>query len=428
MPRVCIISPGALGSNPRVVKEANTLQQDGWEVDVISTRTLEEVDARDADVLASANWRSHRIDLTDRLAWRARRLLQMAARGLFNVTRQATWAEHGYSAFSAPLKAMARRIPADLYIAHYPAALPAAVSAVARHGGQYAFDAEDFHLGDLPGGPASQGPNRLLQAIERRRLPGCAYMTAASSGIADAYEETYGIARPTVVLNVFPRAHAPATPSPAGTATPGPSIYWFSQVIGPDRGLECAIRALSMARSRPHLYLRGMPAVGYLDNLHTLAREAGVADRLHILRPAPPTEMERLAARYDLGYAGETGRTRNRRIALTNKQFTYLLAGVPTLLSDIPSHRQIAEEMGEAARLFATDNPASLAAVLDDILSDADQLARMRAVAFQLGQKRFNWDVEQAALLRCARGVLGGEKSVARTGSGAEGESPCVQP
>ena len=109
--------------------------------------------------------------------------------------------------------AAAKRVPADLYIAHYPAALPAAAIAARRHGALYAFDAEDFHLGDWPEGPgASSSKRRLIRAIEGRYLPGCAYVTAASPGIADAYAEAYGIARPTVAAECLPPRAGAAGP------------------------------------------------------------------------------------------------------------------------------------------------------------------------------------------------------------------------
>lgn len=405
--RICIVTPGALGSNPRVVKEAQALHEAGNEVTVIATRTLADVDRRDETVLAAAPWRAHRLDFTVRGgAWWFRRVAQTAYALAFSIFKSADLADQAFSAFTGPLSAAAKRVPADLYIAHYPAALPAAAIAARRHGALYAFDAEDFHLGDLPDRPAYGPQQRLIRAIERRYLPGCAYLTAASPGIVDAYVEAYEIARPTVVLNVFPCAQAPSSPTPAGTAEPGPSVYWFSQTIGPDRGLECAVQAIGRARVRPHLYLRGSPASDFLDRLQTIASAAGAAGRLHILTPAAPSEMERLAASYDAGFVGETGQTANRRIALTNKLFTYLLAGLPMVLSDIPAHRIFAPEIGDVARLYTTDDADSLAGALDSLLGDPALLAAARAAAFRLGQMRFNWDVEKAKLVEKVGAVL----------------------
>ena len=70
-----------------------------------------------------------------------------------------------------------------------------------------------------------------------------------------------------------------------------------------------------------------------MDELHLIARQIGVSEHLHFLPMAAPGQMETLAAPYDIGLCGEIGHTPNRKIALTNKQFTYLLAGLPALMS-----------------------------------------------------------------------------------------------
>jgi glycosyltransferase involved in cell wall biosynthesis len=295
---------------------------------------------------------------------------------------------------------------ADLYVAHYVAALPAAARAAKRHGGLFAFDAEDYHLGDLPDSAGNEFEKSLIRAIERRYLPYASYVTAASPGIADAYAREYGINRPTVILNTFPKAQAPIVPTSSGVTRPGPSVYWFSQTIGPNRGLECAVRAIAMAKSAPHLYLRGILAMGYGRTLAALAQEVGAGDRVHVLDPASSTEMERLASKHDLGLVSESGETQSRRIALTNKLFTYLQAGIPAVLSDIPAHRTFAGESNGAVFLYRTEDSESLAGVLNELLGDRERLASARMRAFQLGQDRFNWDLEQELFLGCVRRSL----------------------
>jgi hypothetical protein len=405
--RICIITPGALGSNPRVVKEAGALHDQGHSVHVISTRTLDLVDERDADVLDTAPWSSERIDLRSRWAWRARRMGQITARMLNRAA--GLEAAKAHSAMAPVLAARAREHPADLYIAHYVAALPAAALAARRHGGLYAFDAEDYHLGDLPDRPEFVEEKRLIRSIEGRWLPGCAYVTTASPGIAAAYHAEYGIPLPTTVLNVFPRSQAIAAATARGAAQPGPSVYWVSQTIGPDRGLEAAVEAVGVARSRPHLYLRGALAEGFGEVLQRLAKVHGAAGRVHLLEPCAPSQMERLAADYDVGLAAETGHTTNRKIALTNKQFVYFLAGLPAVLSDIPAHRTFAVQAPGAVRLFEAESSTALARAFDDLLCDPAGLAQARREAYDLGQARFNWDIEKLKLLACVERALNGQ-------------------
>ncbi|HEX5959494.1 MAG TPA: glycosyltransferase, partial [Hyphomicrobiaceae bacterium] len=340
-----------------------------------------------------------RIDLRSRRRWRLLRAGQMAARVAHEVSGLAHAADAGHSAFMLPLRRAALATPADLYIAHYPVALPAVAAAAARHGGRYAYDAEDFHLGDWPDEPGYDIERQLVRSIEGRYLPGCAHVTAASPGVADAYAEAYGIARPCVVLNAFPLAQASPRPTPAGAASPGPSLYWFSQTIGPDRGLECAVRAIALARTRPHLYLRGTPAAGYGSSLMKLAREVGATGRVRLLPPDEPDRMEELAAVYDLGLIAETGHTASRRLCLTNKLFSFLLAGIPPLMSDTQGHRWFAKEANLLDLVYPREDATALAQLLDGLLGDCARLSAARTQAWQLGQEQYNWEREQGALV-----------------------------
>ena len=87
-------------------------------------------------------------------------------------------------------------IPAELYIAHNLGALPAACAAAAKHGSRVAFDAEDFHSGQLSA-PSDAHAAAVARSAERRYLPRCAYVTAAAPGIAEAYRDLCGIPLPT---------------------------------------------------------------------------------------------------------------------------------------------------------------------------------------------------------------------------------------
>jgi glycosyltransferase involved in cell wall biosynthesis len=413
--RICIITPGHLATNPRVVKEADALAEAGHAVSVITGDFV--AWARDADrEFAARPWHVERRLTFGPLAAKPARIAQIlrqrSARFLFRMglsqshARRAAWHPIGLD-----LILEAKKVKADLYIAHYVAALPAAALAATYHGALYAFDAEDFHLGDLPQEPEHAFTKNLIRSVEEYWLAGCAYVSAASPGIAKAYAAAYGVPEPTVLLNVFPLSHAPAKATSAGSVRPRPSLYWFSQTIGPDRGLQCAIRAIALAVSKPHLYLRGTLAAGCERQLKQLADQAGVADRLHFLPPALPSQMEELAAQFDLGLSGETRHTLNKEVALGNKLFSYLLAGIPVVMSDTPAHCGLASELGEAARLYPEDDSRSLAAALDGFLCDPQVLARARVAAFNLGQQRFNWTMEKVKLLGLVNRVLSERKA-----------------
>jgi hypothetical protein len=303
------------------------------------------------------------------------------------------------------LRAAAFRERADLYIAHYVGALPAAAAAARHHGTALGFDAEDYHSGEGTGGGAEEFRMEMVQRIEETLLPRCRHLTAASPLIGRAYTAQYGVS-PTTLLNVFPLSMAPSSGAPA---SPGPGLraYWFSQTIGLDRGLQSFLQAMAKATSRVTLDIRGSNRWGHGDTLLALARELGIGDRVRLLPMAPPAEMVSLAAAYDLGLSLETDVTRSRKLCLTNKIFTYLLAGIPSMMSDTPAQRELAPQLGAAGPLVSLEDPQGMAESLDR-LAVPSSLGQAKAEALRLGRERFNWDYEKRFLLESVAAALAG--------------------
>jgi glycosyltransferase involved in cell wall biosynthesis len=407
--RVCLITSGPIGSDPRLVKEARALHLHGAKVQVISiiTSLLPHLLRRNESVLAGVDWPCVQIQSGSR----AKRILPAMAQKLARLLLRAGCHSTGLAvrAFNRTTQALRRealRHPADLYIAHNLAALPAAAAAAQRHGARLGFDAEDFHSGELPEELAWNFDRGLARTLEAHYMPRCDVVTAASPGIARAYAASCGIPEPHTVLNVFPRTEAAEGPVREGPRPPGPSLYWFSQTTGPGRGLEEVIRAMGSTRTRPHLHLRGTVAAAYRQELESLAHAHGLEGRLHFLDPEAPAEMARLAAQYDLGLAMEPGGTPNSRLALSNKIFTYLLAGVPSIASATTAQAELALEAPGAVFLYPPGDAEALAALLDGILESPARLAESRTRAWDLGQNRFNWDQEQHAFLEIVNQAL----------------------
>ncbi len=408
--RICLVSPSHLSLNPRLVKEARALRAAGHMVEIVCARYTSWGMAADRELAADlgrVTWVPFGPQEASKITYLRqtviRRLADMLSRaGLWRVSAIAARAQHP---IAGDLARAVRRIQADHYVAHYIAALPAVSAAARAHGKRYSFDAEDFHLGDLPNRPKHRFERRLIRAVESRFLPGAATITVAAPLIAKAYAREYAIPRPTTVLNLFPRSAAAPAPTESGTVAPGPTIYWFSQVIGPGRGLELLLQAAARAASRPHLFMRGVLTAGYGQKLRDIAAGLGMDNRLHFLDRIPPDVLERDGAQFDLGYVGERAETTNRAIALTNKLFSYLSSGLPMLISDIPAHRDILPKLSIAAECFLQDDAADLATKIDLMLEPA-RLAQSRKFAWALGQGAFAWESEAPRLVDAIIGTM----------------------
>lgn len=399
--RICLLTSAHLSYNPRLLKEADALAEAGHRVRVVSL-DLEPLKREwDRRLMATRTWEHMPLHVT-RPRW------------LIAGTRQKVLERHprlwrgacedlAFSRYLPLLTKLASSRPADLFIAHTLQALPAAHRAARAQGAKLGFDAEDFHRGELPDVPETALTRTLVARIERKYIPLCDYVSAASAGISRAYAERLQIAPPRVILNAFPLIQrsgtTPASELAQERRAEGLSLYWYSQVIGAGRGLPDAVNALALLRGNAHLHLRGIWADGFRSELMGLAQRLGVDRRIHVLPSVPPEQLVERSAQHDVGLAGEMGHTENGKLAVSNKLLTYLLAGVAVAASDVPAQREILAASPEAGFLYPPGAPRTLAAGLQVWLDNPVALERAKDASRRLGESRFCWELEKEKLL-----------------------------
>ena len=399
--RYCLVTAAHPCNDPRLVKEADLLHAVGHEVTVVGIEHEGELAARDRTLHESRGWRlASVVARRDHSRWRwfGCSAAQRAARRVYGFGgRFRAIRDQAASRYVVPLGRAAARAAADVYVAHTLEALPAAAHAARARGARLVFDIEDLHSGQLPDDERYDGERALARDVERTYLSTCDRLIASSQGIAEEIVKCYGIAMPTVVLNVFPAAEAVSTKRINARGTPR-SLYWFSQVIGAQRGVEQAVEALSLIEFPTMLHLRGRADAAFLRHLHDLAARHGVADRLKFHQTAHPDRLVALAAEHDIGLALEPGFSRNNVLATSNKVFTYMLAGLAIVASDTRGHTDVLSEHPGAV-LFRRGDARDLASKLSMVLRSPESLTRMQHASRALATERYCWEREQWTLL-----------------------------
>ncbi len=397
-----------------MLKAADALAGAGYRVRVVSTRHVDWATAADAEVRRSREgaWEWTVVDYTRRSGRRtslqsALRLRLMRALAIgFGLRRvPLSLTARAYSRVHPELLRAALAGPADLFYGGTTGALAAVALAGRRARAPYALDLEDYHSAEQDDGPGSQVTHGLAEGVERVVLRDAAFLTASSAPIARAYAAKYAVS-PVPIHNTFPLPAAAPDLSP-GTAE-GLRLYWFSQTIGPRRGLEDAARAMGLAGIPGELHLRGRATPGYLERLRRLVES--VAPQLTIVHhePAAPDAMVELCRGYDVGLALEQGHVTSRALCLTNKAFTYMLGGLAVALTDTPGQRPLGLELGQGAFLYAPGDAGALAAGLKRWSEDRALLACAKARSWQAARRRWHWEHpdERGALLRAVARAL----------------------
>jgi glycosyltransferase involved in cell wall biosynthesis len=409
MAKICLLTPTQPSINPRLVKEADALVEAGHQVHVLCSHTVPWADDSDEILLRTRRWACSYVGGAPgsaRYWWtRLRHGVIRRFPQTWGLAREcARWA---LSRITPDLQIAAFQFEADLYVAHYVGALTAAGAVAKKKGALLAFDAEDFESGYYEYKTGPQPIDLLAEEVERQYLPHCCYVTAASPGIAAAYAAKYGIPTPTSILNVFPLAERPL--QFRETNPDGPlRLYWFSQTIGPGRGLENVIHAMAILRDCDiELYLRGRCSSGYEVLLRRAARDSGLdVTKIIFCPPAPTDDMIKLSAEYDVGLALEQPTSPNRDLCLTNKIFSYLLAGNAVAATATTGQRTILETIDPAGFLYEAGDSEALARGLRFWHDDRSELQRARRAAWSVGTHKFNWDLEKKTLVEVVNRVL----------------------
>jgi glycosyltransferase involved in cell wall biosynthesis len=415
-PAICLVSSLHLCYNPRLLKEADALHEAGSSERVVAMRVDPAKAEWDKRLLSSRDWRLDVVDachdnLAGRFTWFKSALRQRFHQRSGWLRQQRSGSEMAFNRYFPEMCRLVAHERADLFIAHNLQALPVAAFAARRWHARLGFDAEDFHRGEISEKDADRAPLReLIMAIEQKHIPNCDYLTAASDGIGDAYATTLGVSKPVTILNAFPlserQGHTPNEELQRERQGPGLSLYWYSQVIGADRGLKDVLQALALLPPEVSLHLRGVWAGGFESVFRKQAEELRVIDRVFILPPAPPDQLVERAAQHDVGLALEAGETENRRIAVTNKILNYFLAGLAIVATNVPGQRAILESAPEAGFLFRPGDAESLAANLSEWLRHPAKLRLARGRSKYYGESRFCWEAEKGKLFAGVESAL----------------------
>lgn len=397
--RILIITNGHLCRNPRPLKEAETLGRAGYEVTVLTVRNHTPSQVYDRELLQGAPFQHEIVDMLDlgHPAVLGRRLLLWLARR--TTGRRGLGAVHSLGPAGALLR-QARRLSADLTIVHNEVSHWVGVRLL-DDGRRVAADIEDWHSEDLLPAEQARRPCRLLREIERVLLQRAIYTTTTSHALAEALHACHGGRRPEVITNSFPLQPNPLSGPPGDP----PSFFWFSQTLGPSRGLESFFGAWVRVQRPSRLVLLGEPYAGFdaqLLNGLPSARRAAVS----LLPLVPPAKLPGVIAVHDIGLALERTDIPSRDLTITNKILQYLNAGLAVVASDTAGQREVLARAPDAGLLVNLSDAVVTAAALDHLLGDRAELMRRQQAARRLAEEVYCWEREAPRLLSLVADAL----------------------
>jgi glycosyltransferase involved in cell wall biosynthesis len=394
-----------------MVKEADALANAGYLVTVLYVYWNKWGTEFDKELIASKKWEAICIGGDPQY----KRITYFISRAIYKLTKTLT--RNAKTVLAADITAAragyfltkaAKKQVADLYIAHNIGALPAVVAAAKLNKKPCGFDAEDFHRYEVHDDDNHEDV-MLKSAIENKYIPQLNYFTTSSPQIANAYKKLFKGLKPTVLLNVFPKGGLNIKVNEPNENQPI-KLFWFSQTIGPNRGINDVIDAL-------HLINALNLANKDLFELHLLGDILPTTDgfineitknsiKIEFHKPLPPDDIISFASQFDIGLALENKRPLNRDICLTNKIFVYMQAGLAIIASDTTAQKDFIDLNNNIGQVYKKEAPETLAALLLTYYKDRQLLNASKKASLRLAHKQYNWETESVKFLALVEKTL----------------------
>lgn len=282
----------------------------------------------------------------------------------------------------------ALRVPARVYHASDLYVLPALYAAARRYGARLAYDARELypHVGATAGRPWARLFWSLLEGVYIRRADA---VFTVNESIARRLASTCGIAPPTVLYNTPPVQQVSRTRwLHEQTGLPPETVLVLYQgYLKKGRGCERLLEAMPKVKGAALVFLGEGPLQ---PRLEARARQLGLERRVKFLPMVPPNELLHATASADIGACLIEGIMLSLHLALPNKLFEYLMAGLPVLASDLPEIRRVVAGH-DVGRLVDWRDPEALVRALQEMVEHPEARARWASHAPR-ALETFQWE------------------------------------
>jgi glycosyltransferase involved in cell wall biosynthesis len=405
-----IISYTPVSKEPRVLRQVKALEMAGWRVVVFGFDGLVPPPKEWAFVSIQNASPSYggikRALLAKTLSWLVYGGILVANFGGLKAikrlgARLAHFASYSYFWRRQVIRAFADSKPEyrpDIVLTHDYFTADIAVEVGKKVRAPVVVDCHEYALGQYVHNPNwVKWHQTVVRELQDHLFPKLDGLTTVCDGIAELIATDHLLQRTPQVVRSLPFfSEQPFRPT--GDVV---TVLYHGEIF-PSRALHVAVRSMRLWRPEFRFVLRGYSDPAYVEQLRQIAVEVGVADRLEIQPPVPFDQIVPAANEADVGYFVHIDTSPQRRFALPNKFFEYVMAGLALVVSDLPEMARLVREH-DLGVLVPECEEESIARVINSLdRASIDEMKRHSLSA----AKVLNWDAEKEKMMSLYREIL----------------------
>lgn len=221
--------------------------------------------------------------------------------------------------------------------------------------------------------------------IEKKAVPAFSYGYTVSESIAEEFQRRYGVKYATI------RNMPVLKPLPEKKATE--KFILYQGAVNEARGFEYLIPAMKKVKSKLVICGDG----NFMPQLKKLVQENGVEEKIELKGMLTPEELITFSTQAYIAVAVPENTGINQYLALPNKFFDYIHAGLPQVTVNYPEYIRLNNQY-EVAVLLDNTNPETISQALNNLLEDDVLYTTLKNNCLK-AREELNWQKEEKKLL-----------------------------
>ncbi|UCC80325.1 MAG: glycosyltransferase family 4 protein [Candidatus Zixiibacteriota bacterium] len=315
--------------------------------------------------------------------------------------KQYTWPTRKirFAQFNLYAGKIGARLKGDIYHAVDLDVLLGAYRAARKTGGKLIYEARELYTELEP----LQGRNTLKaiwRGLERRLIGKADRVITINESIAGELRKRYGIDKPAIIRNMaMPVADVkPVDLRKKFNVPDNFRIILYQGVLRSGQGLLYQLEIMKYLDKVAMLFLGAGPIE---DHIRKKSVEYGMEDRVILAGRVSPDELLNYTASADAGLLLMEDTAMNNRLALPQKLFQYLAAGIPQIVSPLPEISRFVKNE-DTGIVIPLGQPREAAEGIAKFLNDSSRYNEVRENCRKSAKKN-NWENESRKLIEIYR-------------------------
>jgi len=297
------------------------------------------------------------------------------------------------------------RISADIYHAVDLDVLSGAYWAVKKTGGRLIYEARELYT-ELEPLRGRDSVRAIWRGLERRLIGKADRVITINESLARELCERYGIEKPAIIRNVA-RTNPNIRPVNLHKEFNIPENYrilLYQGVLREGQGLYYQLEIMKYLDDCVTLFFGKGPIE---ESIRERSAEYGIEDRIILAGRVSPDELMNYTSSADAGLLLMEDVALNNRLALPQKLFQYLVAGIPQIVSPMPEISGFVKKENSGI-IVPFGQPQEAAVDIFRFLNDRNLYTEAKKNC-KVSAEKNNWEIESRKLIEIYRELEAGD-------------------